>query len=195
MESIIRILSILKLTEVGSLEHKVNIILNPVRMRIIQYVARNQPATVAQIAKALPDVSKATVYRHMRVLTESGILQIVGEEKIRGTFEQSYSLNLGKVRASGQESASELRALVYSILTKLIEDFTNYFDKEPVAPVEDKVFISTNTLSLNDGEFDDFTQELFAVVEKYSRLPAKPGGKTRMITVVSSLALTEETGG
>ena len=75
------------------MQNKVDVILNPVRIRIIQYASQNQPMTVAQLANALPDVSKATLYRHLRILTENQILQVVGEEKIRGTFEQSYSLN------------------------------------------------------------------------------------------------------
>jgi DNA-binding transcriptional ArsR family regulator len=175
------------------MQNKVDIIFNPVRMRIIQYVARNQPATVAQIAKAMPDVSKATLYRHMRVLTENEIVHVVGEEKIRGTYEQSYSLNVGKINASGQESRSELQTLVYSMLTKLVADFTQYFNRELVTPVKDKVFVSTNTFHLNDDEFDSFTREMFAVVEKYSQLPTKANGKTRMITVVSSPVPQEET--
>jgi DNA-binding transcriptional ArsR family regulator len=175
------------------MQSKVDIIFNPIRMRIIQYAAHNQPVTVAQIVKVMPDVSKATLYRHMRVLTENEILQIVGEEKIRGTFEQSYSLNTGKINASGQESCSALQTLVYSMLTKLIADFTQYFSRDLVAPVKDKVFVSTNTLNLNDDEFDSFTRELFAVIGKYSQLPTKGNGKTRMITVVSSPVSQEET--
>ena len=176
------------------MESKVDIIFNPVWMRIIQYVARNQPATVAQISRFMPDVPKATLYRHMRILTDSRILQIVGEEKIRGTFEQSYSLNAGKIRASGEESPSELRALTYSILTKLIADFTDYFNRELIAPLDDRLFLSTNTLSLTDEDFDNFTRELFEVVEKYSRLPVKANAKTRMLTVISSPAGSEEGG-
>jgi DNA-binding transcriptional ArsR family regulator len=175
------------------MQNKVDVILNPVRIRVIQYVAHNQPVTVAQIAKALPDVSKATLYRHMRILTENGILQVVGAEKIRGTFEQSYSLNKGKINATGQESRSELQALVYSMLTKLIAEFTEYFSRDLISPVKDKLFLSTNTFSLDNDDFDSFTQEVFAIIEKYSQFPVKENSKTRLITVVSSPAPQEET--
>lgn len=181
------------LTEAQYMQNKVDVILNPVRMRIIQYAAQNQPMTVAQIARALPDVSKATLYRHMRILTENQVLQVVGEEKIRGTFEQSYSLNKGKINATGQESRCELQALVYSMLTKLITQFTEYFNRDLTCPVKDKLFLSTNTLFLDNDDFDSFTQETFAIIEKYSRLPFKDNSKTRMITVVSSPVSHEET--
>jgi len=165
---------------------KIDVIVNPIRMRIIQYAAYNQPVTVTQIAQAIPDVSKATLYRHIRILTENEILSIVGEEKKRGTFEQSYALNLDKINVSGQESNSELQSLVYTILTKLIADFTQYFNGESANPFEDKVFVSTNTLDLNNDDYDDFTKEIFGVVEKYIKLPVKEKGETRMITIVSS---------
>lgn len=172
---------------------KVDVLLNPVRMRIIQYAAHNHPVTVGQIAGAMPDVSKATLYRHMRVLTENGILQIAGEEKIRGTVEVSYSLNVDKINASGQESYSELQALIYSMLTKVIADFAHYFSKENINPFDDGYFVSANALSLKDSDFDSFKKEVFAVVEKYSLMPAVDNSKMRMITVVSSPAASEET--
>jgi DNA-binding transcriptional ArsR family regulator len=175
------------------MDNKVAVIFNPIRMRIIQYAAHNQPVTVARIAQALPDVSKATLYRHMRVLTENEILQIVGEEKIRGTFEQSYSLNVEKINASGQESRSELQTLVYTVLAKLISDFTRYFIADFVNPIEDKLFVSTNSLNLDNDDFDSFTKEIFSVIEKYSQLTVKENGKTRMITVVSSPEPQDET--
>lgn len=175
------------------MQNKVDVILNPVRIRIIQYASQNQPMTVAQLANALPDVSKATLYRHLRILTENQILQVVGEEKIRGTFEQSYSLNRSKINATGQESRSELQVLVYSMLAKLIAEFTQYFNRDLITPVEDKLFLSTNIFNLDNDDFDSFTQEIFAIIEKYSRLPVKENSKMRMITVVSSPVSHEET--
>ena len=174
------------------MKNKVDVIFNPIRMRIIQYVAHNQPVTVSRISNAIPDVPKATLYRHMKVLTENEILYIVGEEKIRGTFEQSYSLNIEKINPSGEESHSELQALVYSILSKLIADFTQYFSKDNANPTEDKVFVSTNTLNLDNDDFELFTKEMFAVVEKYSLFTTKENGETRVITVVSSPAEQEK---
>ncbi len=168
------------------------IIINPIRVRIIQFTARNQPVTVARISEAMPDVSKATLYRHIRILTANGILHVVGEEKIRGAYEQSFSLIMEQVLSTGKESNDDVQALVYSILMKLVSDFTQYFSEAPVNPIEDKLFIGTNTLYLDDGEFDAFTKEVYSVVEKYSLMKASSKGKMRMITLVSSPVQREE---
>ncbi len=173
------------------MKNKADLLLNPVRMRIIQFTAQNQPVTVAQTAKALPDVPKATLYRHMRVLTSSGILSIVSEEKIRGTFEQSYSLNTEKIYASGNESGSELHTLVYSVLTKLIADFTEYFGNESENPYKDRLFVSSNALRLDDNDYNEFIREIFETAEKYSRFPVKVNAKTRAVTFISSPAPEE----
>ena len=63
------------------------IVMNPVRQRIFQYLLLHETGTVKEIRKALPDVPGASLYRHMKLLTESGILTVVGENRIRGTVE------------------------------------------------------------------------------------------------------------
>lgn len=173
------------------MQNKADVIINPIRLRIIQYAAHNTPVTVAQIAEAMPDISKATLYRHVRVLVENEILIIVGQEKIRGTFEQSYSLNLQKINSNGRESMPELQALVYSMLGKLMEDFRQYFNTNTADPVADRLFVGANTLYLDNGSFDDFVQDIYAIVEKYSQAPADKNGKVRLITFVSSPASGE----
>lgn len=69
------------------------IVMNPVRQRIFQYLLLHETGTVKEIRKALPDVPGASLYRHMKLLTESGILTVVGENRIRGTVESIYGLN------------------------------------------------------------------------------------------------------
>jgi len=73
-------------------ETKVNIMLHPVRMRIIQTLIGDRKLTVQQISELLPEVPQATMYRHLNKLLEGEILKIVGENQIRGTLEKVYSL-------------------------------------------------------------------------------------------------------
>ena len=68
------------------------IVMNPVRQRIFQYLLVHETGTVKEIRKALPDVPSASLYRHMKILTEHGILTVIGENRIRGTVESIYQL-------------------------------------------------------------------------------------------------------
>lgn len=47
------------------------IVMNPVRQRIFQYLLLHETGTVKEIRKALPDVPGASLYRHMKLLTEA----------------------------------------------------------------------------------------------------------------------------
>lgn len=46
------------------------IVMNPVRQRIFQYLLLHETGTVKEIRKALPDVPGASLYRHIKLLTE-----------------------------------------------------------------------------------------------------------------------------
>ena len=68
-------------------------LMNPVRQRIFQYLLTHGTGTVKEIRRAIPDVSGASLYRHIKQMTERSILQVVGENRIRGTVESVYRLN------------------------------------------------------------------------------------------------------
>ena len=49
-------------------ESKISILLNPIRMKIIQTLLVGQRLTVQQMNERLPDVPPATMYRHLNKL-------------------------------------------------------------------------------------------------------------------------------
>ena len=72
--------------------------MNPARQRIFQYFLLHETGTVKEIRKALPDIPSASLYRHIKILADSSILMVVGENRIRGTVESVYQLNEVYVR-------------------------------------------------------------------------------------------------
>lgn len=71
----------------------VEIVMNPARQRIFQYLLVNETGTVKEMRKALPDIPSASLYRHVKILLDNGILTVVEENRIRGTVESVYKLN------------------------------------------------------------------------------------------------------
>ena len=59
------------------------IVMNPVRQRIIQYFLIHETGTVKEVRKALPDIPSASLYRHMKILTDKSMITVVGENRIR----------------------------------------------------------------------------------------------------------------
>ena len=66
------------------------LIMNPVRMRIIQYLMIHPEGTAAQIGEELDDVSRASLYRNLKILLDAGALNVVNEEQIRGAVEKNH---------------------------------------------------------------------------------------------------------
>lgn len=73
-----------------------DVLLHPVRLRILQAVAGRQLTTV-ELAGLLEDVGPATVYRHVSALLDRGVLRVVAERRVRGAVERTIAL--------GEESA------------------------------------------------------------------------------------------
>ncbi len=70
---------------------KIELILHPIRARIIQATAYETITTQA-IAARMPDVPQTTLYRHINLLIENGMLVVVRETRVRGTVERELRL-------------------------------------------------------------------------------------------------------
>ena len=157
------------------------VVMNPVRQRIFQYLLVHETGTVKEIRAALPDVPSASLYRHMKILTEHSILMVVGENRIRGTVESIYSLNNSALEIDDADGAA-----VQTALLGICASFAKYFSGESPDPKKDMLLMTTCTLTLSDEEFMDFLSEINQVAVKHMDIPIKDGRKTRQITLISA---------
>ena len=157
------------------------IVMNPVRQRIFQYLLVHETGTVKEIRTALPDVPSASLYRHMKILTGNSILMVVGENRIRGTVESIYSLNKSALEINDADGAA-----VQTALLGICASFAKYFSSGHAEPKRDMLLMTTCTLTLNDQEFMDFLSEINQVALKYMDVPVKEGSKQRQITLISA---------
>lgn len=157
------------------------VVMNPVRQRIFQYFLLHETGTVKDIKKALPDVPSASLYRHVKILADSSILVVVGENRIRGTVESIYRLNKSAMSA-GEESGNAVQMSLLSICAA----FAKYFSSGNADPERDMLLFTNCTLLLTDGEFSDFLSEINEVTLRYMKVEAKADSKTRQITLISA---------
>ncbi|MEM1250552.1 MAG: helix-turn-helix domain-containing protein [Acidobacteriota bacterium] len=85
---------------IGSKRRK--LILHPVRLRLLNELTGRR-MTARQLARALPEVSQASLYRHLTLLSEAGVLEIVSERKIRGVVERTFTVAEGQSRLSSED--------------------------------------------------------------------------------------------
>ena len=159
----------------------VEIVMNPVRQRIFQYFLLHETGTVKELRKALPDVPSASLYRHVKILTDSSVLTVVGENRIRGTVESIYQLNKAAL-AIEDETGNAVQMSLLSICAA----FARYFSGGNADPKKDMLLFTSCTLVLTDAEFSGFLSEVNEVALKYMKAEATPGSKTRQITLISA---------
>lgn len=157
-------------------------ILNPVRMRIIQALAKNKNMTVQQIAQELPDVPQATLYRHLSKLVEVKAIKVVKENKIRGVLEKVYALETNPytvvTKALENADKEEYLNLFYNFLMILLGDFEKYISLENADLQKDGVAFRSAALYLSDDEFVDFMKDLGKAFDKVR--DNKPSSERRL---------------
>ncbi|GAA4229115.1 DNA-binding transcriptional ArsR family regulator [Streptosporangium album] len=65
---------------------------HPVRLRIVHAMSGGRILTTSQLCARMPEVTKATMYRHVGLLADAGILAVDGEQRVRGAVERRYRL-------------------------------------------------------------------------------------------------------
>ncbi len=58
-----------------------DLILHPVRLRIVHAMSGGRTRTTSELCTSLPDVPRTTLYRHVGLLAEAGVLEVVGEQR------------------------------------------------------------------------------------------------------------------
>ncbi len=165
-----------------------NIMLHPVRMRIIQTLIGDRKLTVHQISEHLPDVPQATMYRHLNKLLEGGILKIVEENQIRGTIEKVYSLSdsTSPMTKEDIENATKEDYFKYffTFLLNLLGEYEKYFNQETYDMFKDGVTFRQASIYLSDEEFADLMKEINTSLVKVLENKPKKGRRLRTVATI-----------
>jgi predicted transcriptional regulator len=161
------------------------VIMNPTRMRIIQYLMLHDTATTTQIKEELTDIPTASLYRHIKTLEEAMLIKVIQENKIRGVLEKVYQLNK-EAPVANDSSSENIKQVIDAGLLNIMGAFNRYLSKEENDPQKDLLFLSTSTLLLSDEEFIEFTKEIGEIFNKVISNKKNEDRKVRRITLISS---------
>ena len=70
---------------------KADLILHPVRLRILQTLAGDE-LTTQEIADRLGDIPKSSIYRHVKLLLAEGMVAVAAARLVNGIQEKTYRL-------------------------------------------------------------------------------------------------------
>jgi len=163
-----------------------DLLLHPVRLRVVQALLGDRALTTGDLHGELPDVPVATLYRHVGVLAEAGVLEVVGERRVRGSTERTYRLVPAAASVGPEEAAAmgpeEHRRAFGTFVAALLADFDRWVDGAAAVPggldaARDGVGYRMTGLWLDDEEFAALLAELRGVLGE--RLAHGPGGSRR----------------
>jgi DNA-binding transcriptional ArsR family regulator len=167
-----------------------DLLLHPVRLRIVKAFLGDRALTTSQLAAELDDVPAGSLYRHIARLTKAGVLQVVAERRVRGAVERTYTLRL----YAAQIQPGEARAMTLdehaqaftAYIAGLLADFDRYLASAPADPVGDGANYRVAGLWLTDAELASLARDLREVFQP--RLANAPGeGRKRLLLYTVTL--------
>lgn len=152
----------------------------PVRWRVVQALI-GRSLTTGQLAELMPDTPTTTLYRHVGVLVNAGVLVVTDERRVRGAVERTYALNTAAADADNEApDRDRLRTMFTVYLAGLAGDFDRYLARDDLDPVRDGVGMRQAALWLSDDELAQLQARMLEVLEPF--LAHEPGRRrTRRI--------------
>lgn len=165
-----------------------DLLLHPVRLRIIKAFLGDRALTTGQLATELDDVPPGSLYRHVARLAKAGILQVVAERRVRGAVERTYTLRQFAARISPEQarqmSAEEHAQAFMLYVAGMLADADRYLAAGQPDPARDGADYTVGALWLSDAEFAELMRELSIVFQPRLANPPAPGRKRRMVYTV-----------
>jgi hypothetical protein len=165
-----------------------DLLLHPVRLRIVQAFLGDRALTTADLRSELPDVPPASLYRHVARLVDAGVLSVVAERRVRGAVERTYvlrgaaaSINLDEVATM---TLDEHRHAFMAFVAALLSDFDRYLARNDIDPLRDGAGYNLAGMWLDGAEFEDLRRDLARVLGPRLANAPTPGRRRRILGTV-----------
>ncbi|WP_159457859.1 helix-turn-helix domain-containing protein [Virgibacillus dakarensis] len=164
---------------------KADLLLHPVRMRIVQQLLLNKSLTIAQLVEILGDVPQATLYRHINLLLEANLIEVIETKKVKGTEERKFSVKIDNLQIPESEietTSREDHIRHFSVFhSNLLQLATSYLaDTSPEQYKKEGFSYAYTPLHLSDEEFHELTQSIQQAIEKVIHNQLTPARTTRI---------------
>ncbi|MEQ4717535.1 helix-turn-helix domain-containing protein [Nonomuraea sp. B19D2] len=161
---------------------------HPVRLRIVHAMRGGRMLTTSELCARLPDVSKATVYRHIELLAGGGILEVAEERRVRGAVERLYRLHQDRATidaGSAESMTTEDHRRGFAVaMAALLAEFNAYLDKEQADPAADLVGYRQHAVWLSRDELLELIAQMRRAILPVLDNPPAPGRTQYLISPI-----------
>ncbi len=162
----------------------VELLLHPVRLRIVHAMAGDRRLTTSQLCARMPDVSKATVYRHVGLLTDGGVLEVEGEQRVGRTYRLRRERAVVDAETAASATVEDHRRVFAVAMATLIAEFNGYLDLDGADPAADAVGYRQHSVWLSPEEVAELIAELRAVIVPRMRHEPAPGRRRHLLSPI-----------
>jgi DNA-binding transcriptional ArsR family regulator len=167
---------------------KADLIIHPARLQIVQLIAGGALSTT-ELAERLPALPKSSIYRHLRLLLEGGLVEVAATRLVKGTLEKFYRLaqaphlSQEKMGKYGREDQMRLFA---TFLAAQLQEFSDYMEENPGYNFQrDHSGFSTLTFYASSAELDHLLTELRSLLMRNAVFPPEEGRKRHKIAIIT----------
>ncbi|MCJ7626126.1 MAG: helix-turn-helix domain-containing protein [Anaerolineaceae bacterium] len=155
---------------------KADLILHPVRFRILQ-VLINTEMTTYEISENLLSVPTSSIYRHLRILLDAGLVEVAQSHLVKGIEEKVYRL-AERPRVRGEDmagySGEEHKRLFGAYISTLLSGFSEYVDSSQKLDLEhDRVGYTDMAFYATMEEFEMLAVNISEILDPLRE--SKPG--------------------
>ncbi|MBW8348008.1 helix-turn-helix domain-containing protein [Bacillus sp. IITD106] len=164
---------------------RADLLLHPVRMRIVQQLLLNKSLTIAQLVEILGDVPQATLYRHINLLLEANLIEVIETKKVKGTEERKFAVKMDNLQIPESEIESisqEDHIRHFSVFHgNLLQLATSYLGNTSPEQYEQEGFSYAYVpLHLSDEEFQELIQSINQAIGKVINNELTPERNSRI---------------
>ena len=165
-----------------------DLLVHPVRLRIVFAMSGGQTRTTSNLCTQLPDVPKTSVYRHVGLLADAGVLEVADEQRVHGAVERHYRLR-GERAAIGADVAAAMslddhRRAFAAGMAAVLAEFNAYLDRPGVDPAADQVGYRQGVLWLGPDERTKLIDGLRSLLREVVDNQPTPERSPHLVTAI-----------
>lgn len=170
-----------------------DLLLHPVRLRVLQAVLDGRALTTSEIGARLADVPTTSLYRHVAALAAAGVLEVVEEQRVRGAVERTYRLRVAAASVDADALAAmtteDHRRAFTAFVAGLLAEFDRYLERDRVDPLADQVSFRQVALWLTDAETIELLEEVRAA---FAARADRGPGDGRVLRLLSTVLVPQD---
>ena len=165
-----------------------DLLLHPIRLRIVHAMSGDRTRTTADLCARLRDVPKTTVYRHVGLLADAGVLEVADEQRVHGAVERHYRLHRERPVIDADTAASmtldDHRRGFAAAMAALLAEFNTYLDTDGADPAADSVGYRQGTVWLSPRERAELIEAILGVLAGRARNEPAPGRSPHLMSLI-----------